>query len=456
MKSNQDQSLKDRIVGSILGVFIGDALGVGVHWQYDLNVLQAQRGFVVDYLDPLPGTYHSGTPDAPAPGKLSAGQLEQQGVIDKLLLESLVEYGSLNQTDFLSRLEEEIFVKDTTMDGTRQGGKYGWTDKSICDLYKARMVEKKPWNECAPPRSDDPDAIVRAALLGARYYATPRELSLQVRDHARYATGDSSVQGHAVSFASMIAALLSNPSLALDENLSTALYNQASTAGLPYTTNMSSTSQDYDPDYGYYTEPDSLFWFGSIAKGLQVNKELLDLPNHQAYMGVLMYGQFCAHFATLPSAYYCAARFPNSFEDAILCSINGGGQNTMRSSLVGALLGARVGLQGIPKRFLTGLEDYEHILELANSVADVAMKTSASDTDAWNWPTEDLMGLSAIKSSTRDVHPSPGSSTLQSGVGSTVSPTLAFVLGMACAVALAVVHKATKGLRSHRTYEQIH
>lgn len=139
--------LKDRIAGSILGVFIGDALGVGVHWQYDLEKLEADRGFVTGYLDPLPGTYHSGTPDAPGRGKLQAGQLEQQGVIDKLLLESLAEKKQLDQQDFLNRFEA-VILRDPTMDGTRKGGRYGWTDKSICEIYDCRITQNLPWSVC--------------------------------------------------------------------------------------------------------------------------------------------------------------------------------------------------------------------------------------------------------------------------------------------------------------------
>jgi ADP-ribosylglycohydrolase len=76
-----------------------------------------------------------------------------------------------------------------------------------------------------------------------------------------------------------------------------------------------------------------------------------------AHRGVELYGKFCAFlfFAVLPSAYYCAARFPDNFEEAVLCSVNGGGQHTMRTSLVGALVGARVGLSRIPKRFVERL-----------------------------------------------------------------------------------------------------
>lgn len=182
--------LLDRAAGAILGVFIGDALGVGVHWQYDLDKLERERGYVTGYLDPLPGTFHSGTDDAPGKGQLKAGQLEQQGEVTKLLLKSLASKHCLDQNDFHDCFEKEILLEDS-MDGTRKGGKYGWTDKTICDVYKARILNKKPWPECVLPRSDTPDTIVRAALIAAAYFLNPRAMCCHVQAHSKALTCDS-------------------------------------------------------------------------------------------------------------------------------------------------------------------------------------------------------------------------------------------------------------------------
>jgi ADP-ribosylglycohydrolase len=374
-------TIKDRILGCILGVFIGDALGVGVHWQYDLNQLERDRGgYVTGYLDPLPGTYHSGTADAPGRGSLKAGQLEQQGMVDKILLQSLVDKKRLDQDDFHERLEREILLDDETMDGTRQGGKYGWTDKTICNVYQKRIVLKQDWSECVSARSDTPDPIVRSALIAALYHATPREMCRQVQSHAKCWTADSSVQAHSVAFACLVAGVLQG--LQIDKQLSSKLYTQAGKV-LPFTTVHSELGSD--EEYGPYTEPDSLLWFGQIAQGLESCRVE---PPHR---GIELYGKFCAFFAVVPSAYYCAARFPDHFEHAILCAINGGGQTTMRASLVGALVGAHVGLSGIPRRFIDGLEDALEILALAEKLADASIGRdfgTVDAPDAWDWPSE--------------------------------------------------------------------
>ena len=43
-----------------------------------------------------------------------------------------------------------------------------------------------------------------------------------------------------------------------------------------------------------------------------------------------------------------------------------------RAMLTGALVGAQVGLAGIPKRFIDGLENHQELLRLANDLGELA------------------------------------------------------------------------------------
>ena len=57
----QDPAIRDRAAGAIMGAFIGDALGLGPHWYYDLAVLRRDYGdWITTYTEPKPGRYHSG------------------------------------------------------------------------------------------------------------------------------------------------------------------------------------------------------------------------------------------------------------------------------------------------------------------------------------------------------------------------------------------------------------
>lgn len=82
-----------------------------------------------------------------------------------------------------------------------------------------------------------------------------------------------------------------------------------------------------------------------------------------------LYGMPCAFYHQLPATWYLAARFSDDFESAVLHSINGGGQNQSRAMLAGALVGAQVGLDGIPPRFLKGLKRADELRRLAKALA---------------------------------------------------------------------------------------
>jgi ADP-ribosylglycohydrolase len=47
----------------------------------------------------------------------------------------------------------------------------------------------------------------------------------------------------------------------------------------------------------------------------------------------------------------------DNFENGILTAVNSSGNNMARATLTGALIGAMVGIGGIPHRFIHGLTD---------------------------------------------------------------------------------------------------
>jgi ADP-ribosylglycohydrolase len=63
------KDIRDRARGALMGALIGDALGLGPHWYYDLDALRRDYGdWISGYTDPQPGRYHDGC---------KAGQLSQ-------------------------------------------------------------------------------------------------------------------------------------------------------------------------------------------------------------------------------------------------------------------------------------------------------------------------------------------------------------------------------------------
>lgn len=117
-----------------MGAFIGDALGLGPHWYYDLSELRRDYDdWITGYTDPKPDRYHAG---------LKAGQLSQSGFILKLMVRSLVGCGGYDTEDFCHRMDEELFP---LLDGTPVNGPGGYTSQSIRETWRRRVQQMLPW-----------------------------------------------------------------------------------------------------------------------------------------------------------------------------------------------------------------------------------------------------------------------------------------------------------------------
>lgn len=71
---------------------------------------------------------------------------------------------------------------------------------------------------------------------------------------------------------------------------------------------------------------------------------------------------------TLALALYCALKYENDFEKAIIAAVNHSGDSDSVGSVTGNILGARLGLKAIPEKFLHNLELKDTILEIADDL----------------------------------------------------------------------------------------
>jgi hypothetical protein len=157
----------------------------------------------------------------------------------------------------------------------------------------------------------------------------------------------------------------------LDDGISTRLMKLVKSGELPFhavTANNLQPPQPGDPDpprAGRFASPDALLSPMYMAQAAHDP----DIRIEPAWKVSLVYGMPCAIYHQLPAAYYLAARFRDDFESGVLHALNGGGQNMARAMLTGALVGAQVGLAGIPQRFIEGLEDADGLLSLSRELA---------------------------------------------------------------------------------------
>jgi ADP-ribosylglycohydrolase len=355
-------TIADRAAGTVLGALIGDALGLGPHWYYDLNELHREYGdWITDYTDPKPGRYHAG---------LRAGQLDQTGLLMVMLLRSVIEHREYVEEDFTRRVDEELFP---LLDGTPMNGPGGYTSQSIREAYRRRVQQEKSWKETGG-HADTTEAAERAIVLAARYAKEPETVARFVASHCLLTQADEAIVAMSTAYNCVVAALVRGEPF--DENLSDKLMLLVKQGRLPFhavTSNDLGVPRPGDPDpprAGKFSSPDALLtpsYMAEAARDPGIHIE-------PAWRASIVYGMPCAIYHQLPAAYYLAARFSDNFELAVLHAINGGGQNMARACLTGALVGAQVGLTGIPKRLIEGLQGHEELVSLCQTLGYLADK----------------------------------------------------------------------------------
>ncbi len=351
---------QSRMAGALMGAFVGEALGVGPHWFYDLAELQRHYGsWIEGYTRPLPGRYHDG---------LAPGDLSQSGLILALTVDSLLQAEGYDEDDFKRRFEREIF---DSIDGSPMSGPGGYTSQSVREAFIRWRASGGDWTGIAGP-ADSTEALERTLAIGAFYAFDPMTMSSAAQRNARLMQNDATVLSMTVAFNAVLALLIQGRSL--DGDLSSHLMALAKSRDLPFY--VLTTGHLAPPKAGAadplaietFASPDALLSPSYMARAAADP----DVRIEPAWKVSLVYGMPCAIYHQLPAAYYLAARFSDDFENGVLHALNGGGQNQVRAMLTGALIGAQTGIGGIPARFIDGLSDAEALLSKAQTLAALA------------------------------------------------------------------------------------
>ncbi len=362
--------LNDRAAGAVMGALIGDALGVGPHWYYDLDEMHRDYGtWITGYTDPKPHRYHAG---------LKAGQLSQAGIITTMLLRSTVANGGYDEADFCQHLDEALFP---LLDGTPMSGPGGYTSQSIREAWRRRVKHEKSWQETGG-HADTTEAAERALVLAARYASAPAKVAQAVSANCLLTQADEAIVAMTTAYGCVLALLVQGEKL--DAAISDKLMDLVKRGELPFhavTSERLGPPKPGDPDpprVGRFSSPDALLTPSYMAEAA------LDpgIRIEPAWKVSIVYGMPCAIYHQLPAAYYLAARFSDDFEQAVLHAINGGGQNQARAMLTGALVGAQVGLAGIPQRFLDGLDNGAELITLARQLGEQAAGSDILTSEA--------------------------------------------------------------------------
>jgi poly(ADP-ribose) glycohydrolase ARH3 len=79
---------------------------------------------------------------------------------------------------------------------------------------------------------------------------------------------------------------------------------------------------------------------------------------------------------SVPTAIYCFLRNLSSFKEALLCAVSLGGDTDTIAAMTGAISGAYHGLESIPKRWRSRLEQKDYIESLAEKLWHIKTMTT--------------------------------------------------------------------------------
>ena len=114
-----------------------------------------------------------------------------------------------------------------------------------------------------------------------------------------------------------------------------------------------------------------------VSRNLQRAHNLLqsDTPAADA-LAALGTSGYVVH--TVASAFYCFVSTPDNFKQSVINAVMGGRDTDTTAAVTGALSGAHNGWQGIPSRWLEGVEARERIEKLARRIHTLAIATNAT------------------------------------------------------------------------------
>jgi ADP-ribosyl-[dinitrogen reductase] hydrolase len=308
-------SNEDRLRGAVWGQFVGDAAALGTHWIYDLAELQQlYPDGVHGFEDPQEGHYHFGK---------QPGDQTHYGDGALVLLESLAQEGRFDERAF-GRSFVEIF---------RPGAYSGYIDQATrgtIENFQA-FAESNPVDEFDFQHGADDDQLAAASRLAGlivRYKNDPNLLTVVER-----VTRVCQNNNRTVAYMKFHALLLTELLDGRDVHAALHRAEEQISAVEPQLTEES-------------------------RRRIQ---EAAEKIHHEVIETTLAFGQACPLPKSFPSSIHVLLKHPDDFESAILATLRAGGDNAGRASMVGAWLGARLGISAIPEAWRLRLSHADRI-----------------------------------------------------------------------------------------------
>ena len=285
-----------------------DSLALGVHWIYNTNVIDKKFGRVETYLKPVRPTYH--------PTK-ALGEFTHYGDQTMILLESVSTCAGFDLDDFSQRwqslFENYNGYVDNATKGTLENIKSG---KSSSD---------------AGSDSDDLAGASRIAPILYVYREDPEKLIASAEAQTAFTHNNLHVIQSAKFFAIVTYHVLKgiSPVTAI-EQVKREEFNSA-----------------------------------PFSQWVEVGLQSIEKDTRQA---ILDFGQMCETAAAFPGVIHLIAKYENDLKQALVENVMAGGDSAGRGLSVGMILGAHLGTNAIPQKWLRDMKAYRQIADLLSGI----------------------------------------------------------------------------------------
>ena len=294
----------------LMASFVGDALSLGVHWIYNTNVIDKKWGPVENYIKPERPTYH--------PTK-DLGDFTHYGDQTLVLLQSMAGSSGYRLSNFAKSWQDFFDSYDGYFDGA--------TKDTLENIAAGKEITE------AGSGSDDLAGAARIAPLVYRYHQDEDKLIETVRSQTAFTHNNPEVIDAAEFFARVTLRVLQ---------------------GAAPVAAISKVVAD-----GFSREP-----YGQWVKDGLDSKEI---DTRQA---MLDFGQACEIEMAFPCVIHLIGKYETNLSQGLIENSMAGGDSAARGLVTGMILGAHLGLEAIPRKWLTELKAYDRIVELMDNMGE--------------------------------------------------------------------------------------
>jgi ADP-ribosylglycohydrolase len=300
--------MTDNAKAMVLASFAADALSLGVHWIYNTNEIDKKWGRVENYFKPERPTFH--------PTK-DLGEFTHYGDQTLVLLKSVAENSGFDPCKFAENWQQLFKSYEGYLDGAT---------KTTIENIEAGKASTEAGSE-----SDDFAGAARIAPLAYIYRNEPAKLFESARTQTILTHNNQEVIESADFFARVVFKVLDGekPSTAIQQTLGEQFNRE------PYSKWVEDGIKSADKD---------------------TRQAMLDL------------GQMCEIQAAFPGVIHLITKYENNLKEGLVENIMAGGDSAGRGLTVGMVLGAHLGLDAIPSKWLSDLKAYQEITDRMDQI----------------------------------------------------------------------------------------